>query len=216
MNRLAVSEIFTSIQGESSFAGRPCLFVRLAGCNLRCSWCDARYTYEEPASSWKIGEIVAQADRLPQGFLVEVTGGEPLLQEAVYPLLQQLTATGRTVLLETNGSLLINRVPKEVVVIMDVKCPASGMAGRFEEENLNLLKPMDEIKFVLAHRQDYDWACGFLERHSLWHRFRILFSPVTSALAPRELAGWILADGLPVQLQLQLHTLLWPEKRRGA
>ena len=212
---LRLSEVFYSIQGESSYAGYPCVFVRLAGCNLRCRWCDARYTYEEPSTNWPIPAIMNEIDRYPASALVEVTGGEPLLQEGVYPLMERLLAAGRTVLLETNGTMALDRVPDGVVTIMDVKCPGSGMADRFDLANLDRLKPTDELKFVLASRGDYEWAAAFVQHHSLIGRYLIHFSPVTSELPPTELAQWLLADGLAVRLQLQLHTLLWPEKKRG-
>lgn len=209
-----VSELFFSIQGESSYAGAPCLFIRLAGCNLRCSYCDARYTYEEEGSATGLVEILAFVDEHP-GFPVEITGGEPLLQENVYPLMAALLAAGRTVLLETNGSINLGRVPAEVVKIMDIKCPGSGMADRFLEENLALMGPADEIKFVLSSRADYEWATAMLSNTALGHGNIIHFSPVPGLLNATELAEWILADQLPVRLQLQLHKTLWPGEDRG-
>jgi len=211
---LLLSEIFYSIQGESSYAGYPCLFFRLAGCNLRCSYCDARYTYEEEATSMPVAALLAEAEKYPQA-IVEITGGEPLLQEGVYSLMEALLSAGRTVLLETNGSIGIDRVPKEVVKIVDLKCPDSGMAEHMEPANLALLAPHDEIKFVVSSRRDYDWACGMLAEHGLARKAKVIFSPVTSRLKPADLAGWLLADGLPARLQLQLHTLLWPQEKRG-
>jgi len=212
---LRLSEIFYSIQGESSYAGIPCVFVRLAGCNLRCRWCDARYTYEEPGTPWALPVILAEIKRYPTSALVEITGGEPLLQEGAYALMAHLLTTGRTVLLETNGSVTLDRVPAGVVTIMDVKCPGSTMADRFDPDNLNRLRPGDELKFVLASRADYEWAADFVRRHKLIGRHPIHFSPVTAELPPADLAQWLLADGLAVQLQLQLHTLLWPGQKRG-
>ncbi len=212
---LLLSEIFYSIQGESSYAGYPCVFVRLAGCNLRCRWCDACYTYEEPGTAWELPAILRELDRYPAAALVEITGGEPLLQAGVYPLMEHLLAAGRTVLLETNGSLALELVPAGVVVIMDVKCPGSGMADQFDPANLRRLRPGDELKFVLASRADYDWAADFVRDHGLIGRHPIHFSPVVQELTPADLAQWLLADGLAVQLQLQLHTLLWPEIKRG-
>ncbi|MEW6593681.1 MAG: radical SAM protein [Thermodesulfobacteriota bacterium] len=212
---LLLSEIFYSIQGESSCAGYPCVFVRLSGCNLRCRWCDARYTYEEPGTPWALPAILTEIDRYPATALVEITGGEPLLQEGVYPLMSHLLARGRNVLLETNGSVALDQVPQGVITIMDVKCPGSTMADRFDPANLARLRPGDELKFVLASRGDYEWATDFVQRHGLIGRFPIHFSPVTTELPPADLAGWLMADGLPVRLQLQLHTLLWPEKTRG-
>ncbi|HSR35917.1 MAG TPA: radical SAM protein [Desulfurivibrionaceae bacterium] len=212
---LRLSEIFYSIQGESSYAGYPCVFVRLSGCNLRCRWCDARYTYEEPGTEWDLPAILAEIDRHPANALVEITGGEPLLQEGVYGLMETLLANSRTVLLETNGSVALDRVPEGVVTIMDVKCPGSTMADRFDPANLDRLRPTDELKFVLASRADYEWAAGFVQGHGLVGRHPIHFSPVVAELPPADLAQWLLADGLAVRLQLQLHTLLWPGQKRG-
>ena len=161
---LQLCEIFYSIQGESSFAGYPCLFFRLSGCNLRCSYCDASYTYEEPATSTPLSTLLNEATRYPNG-LIEITGGEPLLQEGVYPLMDALLAADSTVLLETNGSLPIGRVPKEVVKIIDLKCPDSGMAEKIHLANLELLAPHDEIKFVLSSRGEHDWATAMIREH---------------------------------------------------
>ena len=211
---LELSEIFYSIQGESSFAGYPCLFFRLSGCNLRCSYCDARYTYEEPAVATPLSTLLAEAARYPKA-LVEITGGEPLLQEGVYPLMAALLAAGRTVLLETNGSLGIERVPRAVVKIIDLKCPDSGMAAKIEPANLSLLAPHDEIKFVISSRADYEWAKTMMADHCLSEKAKVSLSPVTDRLQPALLAQWLMADALPARLQLQLHTLLWPGMKRG-
>lgn len=211
---LLLSEVFHSIQGESSFAGLPCLFFRLAGCNLCCSYCDASYAREEPGTPTEIDALLAEADRHPAA-LIEITGGEPLLQEGVYPLLEALLARGRTVLLETNGSLPLDRVPTGVVRIMDLKCPDSGMCAHMDLGNLALLTRKDEVKFVLASRRDYEWARTMIHAHDLTSRAKVLLSPVTDSLPPADLAGWLLADELPVRLQLQLHTILWPGKYRG-
>ncbi|MGV1099695.1 radical SAM protein [Thiovibrio sp. JS02] len=211
---LSVSEIFYSLQGESSFAGYPCLFFRLAGCNLRCSYCDARYTYEEPATVMPLAALLAGAAKYPRA-LVEITGGEPLLQEGVYDLMAALLAGGRTVLLETNGSIDIGRVPTEVVKIVDLKCPDSGMQEKMEPANLDRLAPHDEIKFVLSSRRDYEWARTMLLGQRLAERVKVTFSPVVARLKPATLAEWLLEDALPARLQLQLHTLLWPEEKRG-
>ena len=211
---LQLSEIFYSIQGESSFAGYPCLFFRLSGCNLRCSYCDAKYTYEEPATVTPLSDLLIEAARYPNA-LIEITGGEPLLQEGVYPLMDGLLAAGRTVLLETNGSLNIARVPKEVVKIVDLKCPDSGMAEKMELANLALLMPHDEIKFVVSSKADYDWAREMMKDHTLAEKAKVILSPVTGRLEPALLAQWLMADALPARLQLQLHTLLWPGMKRG-
>jgi len=213
VTELAVSELFVSIQGETTAAGLPCTFIRLAGCNLRCSYCDASYTYEEPSRRLTMQEILAWvAAQSPR--LVAVTGGEPLLQPAVIPLLRELVGMGLRVLLETNGSLSVAPVPDGVTIIMDVKCPASGMHDRFDPDNLHRLRPGDEIKFVLCDRQDYLWAREFMQTHHLAGR-EVLLSPVADRLPPALLADWILADGLPCRLQLQLHKILWPDAIRG-
>lgn len=211
---LLVSELFYSIQGESSFAGYPCLFIRLSGCNLRCTYCDARYTYEEEGERKTLDDLLAAAEEHPKA-LVEITGGEPLLQEGVYPLMDRLLEEGRTVLLETNGSVSLERVPPQVVKIMDLKCPDSGMQEKMDWHNLNHLTPEDEIKFVLSSRRDYDWAMQKTREHALAQTAKLIFSPVVARLAPADLAEWILADGLPVRLQLQLHAMLWPDRKRG-
>jgi len=211
---LQLSEIFYSIQGESSFAGYPCLFFRLSGCNLRCSYCDAKYTYEEPATPTPLSTLLTEAAQYPYA-LIEITGGEPLLQEGVYPLMDELLAAGRTVLLETNGSLSIKRVPKEVVKIIDLKCPDSGMAEKMDLANLTLLTPHDEIKFVVSSRADYDWARAMIAEHRLAEKAKLILSPVIDRLEPALLAQWLMSDALPARLQLQLHTLLWPGMKRG-
>jgi 7-carboxy-7-deazaguanine synthase len=218
---LAVSELFYSIQGESSHAGYPCLFIRLAGCNLRCAYCDARYTYEEAGRPMDLAEIMAFVRSSPVR-LVEITGGEPLLQKDVHALMTALIADGRTVLLETNGSLDLAEVAEGVVKIVDIKCPGSGMAAMNHLANLTLLTATDELKFVLRSRLDYDWAVNFLRENQLCPPQpadrqvpKLIFSAVTRDLDPAELAAWLLADGLPIRLQLQLHTLLWPGQTRG-
>ncbi|MCF6290756.1 MAG: 7-carboxy-7-deazaguanine synthase QueE [Desulfobacterales bacterium] len=211
---LNISETFYSIQGESSLSGRPCVFLRLADCNLRCSFCDARYTYEEPGRETGLAELIDFAARYPRA-LVEITGGEPLLQENVYPLMKELVAAGRTVLLETNGSINLARVPAEVIKIMDLKCPDSGMHDRMDITNFQHLSANDEIKFVISSDRDYDWAVGMIGEHGLARRARLLFSPNTAAMKAGDLARRILDNRLPVRLQLQLHTLLWPESTRG-
>ena len=219
---LQVSELFYSIQGESTYAGYPCVFIRLAGCNLRCSYCDARYTYEEEPRLMTVEELLAFTRRYPAA-LVQVTGGEPLVQEQVYLLLEDLMWEERLVLLETNGSIGLGRVPGAVVKIMDLKCPDSNMSGRMNLENLKLLTPADELKCVISSRSDYEWAVSMLRTHipalekptEIKRRVKILFSPVPERLSPELLAQWLLDDGLQVRLQLQLHRLLWPRKTRA-
>lgn len=237
---MVVTEIFRSIQGESTYAGRPCIFVRLTGCNLRCVWCDTAYAFyggtrlgvEEvlakvrefsgpparlsPACADRDGQTGgAEADgrRIP---LVELTGGEPLLQPDVYELVEKLLAENYTVLIETSGERTLGRLPPAVVKIVDIKCPGSGEAGTFNLENLKALDRKDEIKFVIADERDYDWARDFLARHRLTEIVdTVIFSPVFGALAPRSLAEWILRDRLPVRLGLQLHKFIWDPETRG-
>ncbi|MDD5760185.1 MAG: radical SAM protein [Desulfobulbaceae bacterium] len=217
---LALSELFFSLQGESTYAGLPCVFIRLAGCNLRCRYCDARYTYEEIGGNKSLSEIIAFVDLYPEA-IVEITGGEPMLQENVIPLMQRLVDQKRTVLLETNGSIDLSSVPDGVTIIIDVKCPDSGMAHANRLENLTTLNKSAEIKFVLCSRKDYDWAVACAKAHNLidcrnGRALRpVLFSPVSGYLPPAELAAWILQDKLAVRLQLQLHKILWPESDRG-
>ena len=211
---LTVTEIFHSIQGESSFAGMPCAFVRLTGCDLRCAWCDTPYAFTE-GRKMSVADVLAAVDATGCP-LVEVTGGEPLLQEDVYPLMDALVASGRTVLLETGGHLSLARVPGAVVKIVDVKCPASGESARNHLANLARLGRRDEVKFVIQDRADYEFARDAVRQHQLDARGgEVLFSPVHGVLAPRDLAAWILADRLPVRLQLQVHKYLWDPTTRG-
>jgi len=218
---LNISELFYSIQGESTRAGLPCVFIRLAGCNLRCRYCDARYTYEQPHAAMAIDSIRSFVGGYPET-MIEITGGEPLLQENVYPLMADLIAGGRTVLLETNGSLPIDKVAPEVIVIMDIKTPGSGMDNSFAGENIGLARKRNadipgscEIKFVLTDKHDYTWARDLVNLHALHRSGPVLFSPAKGQLDPADLAAWILQDKLPVRLQLQLHTLIWPHLSRG-
>ncbi len=202
---LEVCEIFYSLQGESSFAGLPCVFVRLSGCNLRCEWCDTQYAWE-PGAPMKIPQILNQIREYPTK-LVEITGGEPLLQDACPDLMQSLLKHGYTVLLETNGSIMLDQVPPQVIKIVDVKCPGSGHSDSFLMENLTFLQPHDELKFVIADRNDYDFALDFIEKNNLKGK-QLIFSPVTSSLEPKTLANWMLEDGADARLQLQLHKIL--------
>ncbi len=210
---LTVHEIFFSIQGESTHVGRPCLFVRLTGCPLRCAWCDTEYAFHEGAET-TVGGVL---DRLAQWpcRLVEVTGGEPLAQKGAVPLMEALLAAGYEVLLETSGAIALDRVPPAVVKIMDVKCPGSGEEKRNRLENLHVLTPRDEVKFVIADEADYRWAVEFCAVHRVAERWATLYSPVHGRLRPETLAAWILRDGLRVRLQVQLHKYLWGEHTRG-
>jgi 7-carboxy-7-deazaguanine synthase len=211
---LTVNEIFHSIQGESSYAGLPCVFVRLTACNLRCSWCDTAYAFHEGRRRELedvLKEVASYGCRL-----VEVTGGEPLLQPDVYPLMQGLLNAGHDVLLETGGHVSIEPVPAGVVRIMDVKCPGSGEAAKMEWDNLARLGARDEVKFVIADRIDYEYAKTILARYDLGSRVaNILFSPVHGQLPATDLAAWVLADRLPVRVQLQVHKFIWKPTTRG-
>jgi 7-carboxy-7-deazaguanine synthase len=211
---LTVNEIFHSIQGESSHAGRPCVFVRLTACDLRCSWCDTAYAFHE-GHKMSVDEVVAAvaAHECP---LVEITGGEPLLQDDVYPLMERLLADGRTVMLETGGHRPITRVPAAVVKIVDIKCPASGESPRNDWSNLDRLAPHDEVKFVIKDRGDYDFARDVIARHRLASRGpAVLLSPVHGVLDAKTLSEWMLADRLPARLQLQIHKYIWSPTTRG-
>ncbi len=211
---LTINEIFHSIQGESTHAGRPCVFVRLTACDLRCSWCDTPYAFHE-GRKMSVDEVVTQVEAYGCG-TVEVTGGEPLLQPDVYPLMERLLAAGHDVLLETGGHRSIERVPQGVIRIVDVKCPGSGEAEKNHWPNLDLLTKTDEVKFVIRDRTDYDYAKDVVARHNLVERTAaVLFSPVHGVLDPKQLAEWILADRLPVRLQLQAHKYIWGADVRG-
>ncbi|HIM51104.1 MAG: 7-carboxy-7-deazaguanine synthase QueE [Vicinamibacterales bacterium] len=211
---LTVNEIFHSIQGESTHTGRPCVFVRLTGCDLRCVWCDTPYAFHE-GRKLDVDEVVAAVEQY-RCDLVEITGGEPLLQEDVYPLMDRLLATGATVLLETGGHVSVARVPAAVVKVVDVKCPGSGECDRNAWDNLSRLTDRDQVKFVIADRVDYEFARDVVRRHTLETRCgTVLFSAVHDLLPPARLAEWMLADRLPVRLQIQLHKHLWGAETRG-
>src|SRR5260370_12168262 len=211
---LTINEIFSSIQCESTGAGEPCVFVRLSACDLRCSWCDTPYAFHE-GRKMTVDEVVAEVDRhgCP---LVEITGGEPLLQDDVYPLMDRLLADGRRVMLETGGHRPIDRVPRAVAKIVDVKCPGSGEADKNHWANLDALAPADEVKFVISDRADYEFAKAVMAERRLDTRARaVLLSPVHGVLDPKTLSEWMLADRLPARLQLQLHKYIWPPTTRG-
>ena len=211
---ITINEIFYSVQGESTYAGRPCVFVRLTACDLRCSWCDTPYAFHE-GSKRTLDDVLQEVD----GYdcpLVEVTGGEPLLQEAVYPLMESLVARGKTVLLETGGHRSTARVPADVVTILDVKCPGSGESHRNCLENLSHVRPHDEVKFVVKDRADYEFARDLIAQRSLAGRVAAIhMSPVHGVLDPKTLSEWVLADRLPVRVQLQLHKYIWSPDTRG-
>ncbi len=210
---LIVNEIFKSIQGESSYTGRPCIFIRLTGCNLRCSWCDTEYAFYEGQPK-SVKDIMVAID--PLGVpLVEITGGEPLLQSEVYDLMNALLAKNYEVLLETGGGVSIAKVPKRVIKILDVKCPGSGEDAKNLWDNLDHLHPHDEVKFVLKDRADYEWSRDVIQRRDIHQKAQVLFSPVYDTLGLKELAAWVLADNLPVRVQTQLHKIIWGKDAIG-
>jgi 7-carboxy-7-deazaguanine synthase len=211
---LTINEIFYSIQGESSRAGQPCVFVRLSACDLRCSWCDTPYAFNE-GRKMSVDEVLAAVEDYGCP-LVEITGGEPLLQEDVYELMERLSGAGRTVMLETGGHRSIARVPAGVLKIVDVKCPGSGEADKNDWSNMTALASGDEVKFVIKDQVDYEFARDVITRYALAeHAAAVLMSPVHGVLEPRMLSEWILADHLPARLQLQLHKYIWPANTRG-
>jgi 7-carboxy-7-deazaguanine synthase len=221
-------EIYKSVQGESSFAGLPCIFVRLAGCNLRCSWCDSEYTFKGGYKQ-SLDEVETVVEALAPVRLVEFTGGEPMLQEReLVPLMEQMLEKGYTLMMETSGERPLANVPKEVHKIVDVKCPGSSEGGTFRMENLDALTKRDEVKFVISDRGDYEFAREFTRDHELEERAgAVLFSPAfkkapslerstsNCALDPRLLVEWMLADGVPARLSLQIHKYIWEPQKKG-
>jgi 7-carboxy-7-deazaguanine synthase len=225
-----VTEIFKSIQGEGTRAGKPCIFVRLTGCNLRCTWCDTEYAFHggQQMSVDHVLERVELLNQLSNGQpagvpLVELTGGEPLLQEEIYPLAERLLGAGYTVMVETSGERYISRLPTGVIRILDVKCPDSGEPDTFDLRNLTELNERDEVKFVISTRRDYEFARDFVRQHNLAERVHdVMFSPVNEdphgkwqGLEPRQLVEWMLEDGLSVRLGLQLHKIVWDPATRA-
>ena len=211
---LVVNEMFFSIQGESVYAGCPCIFIRLTGCNLRCSYCDTQYAYEA-GRILLLDDIIDRISSFPCR-LVEITGGEPLLQADTPELIFRLLSGGYQVLMETNGSLSIDSVDSRCIKIVDVKCPGSGESHRCDMQNLSRMDAGDQLKFVICHRQDYDYARSIVKQiPAAVPAHHILFSPAAGIMKPADLAGWILQDGLGVRLQLQLHRILWPDIDRG-
>jgi 7-carboxy-7-deazaguanine synthase len=210
---MRITEIFFSIQGESTYAGRPCVFVRLTGCPLRCTWCDTAYAFHG-GTDLTLETILSEVERYDCR-LVQITGGEPLAQPEVHSLITALADRGYTVLLETSGAIDLSPVDRRTIVIMDIKCPGSEMADRNLWANLPLLKPVDEIKFVIKDRGDYDWAVATMNAHRLADKHVVLFSPVYGDMDPQMLAEWVLADRLPVRFQLQLHKYIWEPTTRG-
>ena len=211
---LNISEIFCSIQGESTYAGLPCIFIRLAGCNLRCDYCDTTYSYVSDISL-SINDIITKIKEYDSIKLLEITGGEPLLQPEVYQLFESLHKDGYTILLETNGSISLKGIPEYIIKIVDVKCPGSGEEKSFLLENLEFInQENDEIKFVLSDNFDYNWAKDFIIKYQL-NEYEILFSPVLDKLNLQDLAKWITEDKLTVRMQLQLHKIIWDKDKRG-
>jgi 7-carboxy-7-deazaguanine synthase len=211
---LTVNEIFHSIQGESTHTGRPCVFVRLTACDLRCSWCDTPYAFSE-GRKMSVDDVIGRVREYGCD-VVEITGGEPLLQKEVYPLMERLLDDGRTVMIETGGHLSADDVPAGVIRVIDIKCPGSGESAKVHWPNLERLRSSDELKFVIKDRTDYEFACDVVARYDLLaHSAAVLFSPVHGVLEPKQLAEWILADKLPVRLQLQAHKYIWSPETRG-
>ncbi len=210
---LRINEIFFSIQGESTLAGRPCVFVRLTYCNLRCSYCDTEYAFFE-GQEMQIGEIIREV-RKYNCPLVEITGGEPLIQENVYALMTALCEGGFEVMVETGGHMDVSRIDQRVRRIIDIKCPSSGESEKVYWKNLEILNDRDELKFVIGDRKDYNWAKTVIEKHHLGDQYTILFSPVYGKMDNRRLAENILKDHLPVRMQLQMHKYIWSPETRG-
>jgi len=211
---LTVYEIYQSVQGESTHVGRPCVFVRLAACDLRCSWCDTPYAFSG-GKKMSVDDVLSSAAAF-SARLIELTGGEPLLQKDAIALMERLIAAGWQVLLETGGHLPIDDVPDAVVAIVDVKCPGSGEAGKMHWPNLDQLSPHDEVKFVIKDRVDFDYAIDVIRRHDLSPRVAaVLLSPVHGVLPPATLTGWLLESGIDARLQLQAHKYIWSPETRG-
>lgn len=210
---MKVCEIFTSIQGESSYAGMPCTFIRLTGCNLRCSYCDTTYAYYG-GKELSEDEIIGEVRRAGIG-LVEITGGEPLLQIEIYHLIKRLLDEGYTVLVETNGSQSIKEIDRRAVVILDIKTPGSEMSGEMDFSNFNNIKNTDEIKFVITSRMDYEWSREIIYRHRLMDNCNLLLSPAFGIIPPEDLAKWMLEDRLRARLNLQMHKYIFSSERKG-
>jgi 7-carboxy-7-deazaguanine synthase len=210
---LKINEIFYSIQGESLLAGLPCIFIRLTYCNLRCSYCDTEYAFYEGAD-YSVGAVLSEIKKYDCN-LVEITGGEPLIQKEVFALMTTLCDSGYSVMIETGGSLSVKEIDMRVKIIIDLKCPSSKMAEKNFYENVNYLKQNDEVKFVIGNREDYDWSKHIINQYSLTEKYSVLFSNVFNELKPAQLAEWILKDNLKVRFQLQLHKYIWSPIKRG-
>lgn len=210
---IKINEIYLSVQGESTHTGLPCIFIRLTGCNLRCSWCDTAYAFHE-GKNMSIDEILQKVENFGI-HLVEITGGEPLMQDNVYTLMRRLIEKGYKVMLETGGSISLERVPKDVIKIMDLKCPGSGEQEKNNLDNLKLLAPHDEVKFVILDKKDYEWSRDIIKKYKINETAQILLSPVFDKLELKEMVKWILEDRLPVRLQTQLHKIIWDKNTIG-
>jgi len=210
---IKINEIYLSVQGESTYTGLPCVFVRLTGCNLRCSWCDTAYAFHD-GKDMSIDETLREVENFKVN-LVEITGGEPLMQETVYPLMEKLLGRGYKVMLETGGSISLKKVPRDVIKIMDLKCPGSGEQDKNNLDNLKLLAPHDEVKFVILDRKDYEWSRDLIKKHKVHEKAHVLFSPVFDKIELKEMVKWILEDRLPVRLQTQLHKIIWDKNTIG-
>ena len=211
--KLKINEIYKSIQGESTYMGLPCTFIRLTYCNLRCSYCDTEYAFYE-GKDIEIDKIIKKVNKLKTK-LVEVTGGEPLIQVGCINLLHKLIKNGNDVLIETGGALSIEKIPKEVIVILDIKCPSSNMSDKNLWTNINFLKKEDQVKFVIGDREDYEWTKTILKKYNLNTKCEILFSPVFNKIEPKTIVDWIMEDNLDVRFQLQIHKFIWEENKKG-
>ena len=210
---LKINDIYYSVQGESPYAGRPCIFIRLTYCNLRCTYCDTEYAFYE-GKDMEIPEIINEIQQWDCN-LVEVTGGEPLFQEECIDLLNDLVNSSYEIMLETGGSLSISDVPKEVIKIVDFKCPTSGMVKKNSWSIVDDLQPHDEVKFVIGNREDFDWAKNRIEEYSLDKICTLLFSPTFGEIDPQQIVEWILAENLPVRIQMQMHKMIWSPEEKG-
>jgi 7-carboxy-7-deazaguanine synthase len=211
--KIKINEIFFSIQGESSYSGLPCVFVRFTFCNLRCSYCDTEYAFYD-GNELTIKEIIKKVDEYNCN-LVEITGGEPLIQDNIHPLIQELFNNNYEVLLETGGHIDIGQVDKRVKIILDIKCPSSGESDKVLWSNLEKLNPATEIKFVIENKNDFEWAVSIIEKYKLYQSINLLFSPVFGKLKNEKLANWILESNLPIRMQLQMHKYIWDPNKRG-
>ena len=210
---LKVNEIYKSIQGESTFSGLPCIFIRLTFCNLRCSYCDTEYAFHE-GTDMQISNIIKKVNELNCN-LVEVTGGEPLVQDACIDLLESLISNGNKILIETGGALTIEKIPTQVTIILDIKCPSSDMCDKNLWSNIDLIKKTDEIKFVIGDKKDYEWSKNIIKEYNLLNKCKVLFSPVYNKIESKEMVEWILEDNLNVRFQTQLHKSIWPHDTKG-